>query len=124
MRLNFLLITASHTTLSSLSYTKNTRQVVASLDGERYKAVVLPDVPLEDVGAGAQHPLKPCPVELDTPDNNTNDSFEMVKYVSFALLITSLEKIKSIMYFYYFSGPTAVTVAARGLSSIRAISPK
>lgn len=35
------------------------------LDGEGHEAVVLLDVPLQDVGAGTQHALKPGAVELD-----------------------------------------------------------
>ena len=38
------------------------------LDREGDKAVVLLDVPFEDVRAGAQHSLEPRPVQLDTPE--------------------------------------------------------
>ena len=34
------------------------------LDRERYKTVVLTDVPLENIRAGTQHSLEPRPVEL------------------------------------------------------------
>lgn len=40
----------------------------SSLDRERDKAVVLLDVPFEDVRAGAQNPLEPGPVQLDAPE--------------------------------------------------------
>ena len=87
-RLNFLLITAlSHYTIIILHKENHDKW---PLDGERHKAVVLPDVPLEDVGAGAQHPLKSRPVELDTPDNITNNSSVLV--ITITLLIISLEK--------------------------------
>ena len=72
-RLNFLLITAlSHYTIIILHKENHDNW---PLDGERHEAVVLPDVPLEDVGAGAKHPLKPRPVKLDAPDNITNNNF-------------------------------------------------
>ena len=93
-RLNFLLITAlSHYTIIILHKENHDK---CPLDGERHKAVVLPDVPLEDVGAGAQHPLKPRPVQLDTPGNITNDCTGY-NYVSLANYI--IEKIK-VYYFF------------------------
>ena len=75
-RLNFLLITAlSHYTIIIVLHKTNSQPAASSLDGEGHKAVVLPDVPLEDVGARAQHSLKPRPVQLDAPDNNINEGF-------------------------------------------------